>query len=230
METGLGSTSGQRAVRGRCWLVWLSSTLVLLLVLAWLRPDLPLAGQPRLGTTAAGPAGPSFEMFLVRACALAAGLACVWLWVLTTVVAVLAAQGRGRSRVPGLPRLWRHLVLTACGVALVGTGSAAVAAPDGTPAHDGSVLAGLPYPDRTGPDRTGPDRTGPDRTGCPAEGLLVVRAGDTLWELARRQLAPGADHAAITRAWHRLYARNRAVIGADPDLIHPHLRLRVPCR
>jgi nucleoid-associated protein YgaU len=56
----------------------------------------------------------------------------------------------------------------------------------------------------------------------------VVQAGDCLWRIAARQLGPGATNAAIDRAWRSIYARNRAAIGDDPNLIHPGLTLTLP--
>jgi hypothetical protein len=67
----------------------------------------------------------------------------------------------------------------------------------------------------------------PRRHVSPAAGI-VVRAGDSLWTLAARRLGPGASAAEIAVAWPRLYAANRAVIGTDPDLIHPGQRLVPP--
>ncbi|MEO7233950.1 MAG: LysM domain-containing protein [Lapillicoccus sp.] len=46
-----------------------------------------------------------------------------------------------------------------------------------------------------------------------------VGHGDTLWAIAARHLGPSATASAIAREWPRWYAANRAVIGADPDLI-----------
>lgn len=222
MSSGQDGQREARATPGRCLVVWLAGTLALLLLLAWLRPDLSI------GTTQDGQDGPTFDRLLVNLGAAAASLAAAWLWALTSAVAGLAACGRSRCRVPGLPRRWRRLVLVACGAALIGTGApaagagpGAVSADDRTDARGGPVLAGLPYPDRTGPD---------EARRCGAQRLVEVRVGDTLWELARRQLPRGPDDVAVTRAWHRLYALNRAAVGNDPDLIHPHLRLRVPCR
>ena len=43
-------------------------------------------------------------------------------------------------------------------------------------------------------------------------------------------LAPGASASAVSDRWHRIYRANRAVIGADPDLIQPEQRLRLPRR
>jgi nucleoid-associated protein YgaU len=57
---------------------------------------------------------------------------------------------------------------------------------------------------------------------------LIVRPGDCLWSLTARRLGPGASPNAIAAAWPRLYAANRAAIGADPNLIHPGQRLVAP--
>jgi resuscitation-promoting factor RpfA len=58
----------------------------------------------------------------------------------------------------------------------------------------------------------------------------VVVSGDTLWDIARRHLPPGASAAAVAEAWPRWWALNRARIGPDPALIHPGTRLVVPPR
>jgi LysM domain len=57
----------------------------------------------------------------------------------------------------------------------------------------------------------------------------VVEVGDTLWDIAAARLVPAERSAAnIDRYWRQIYRANRAVIGADPDLLHPGTRLRVP--
>jgi LysM repeat protein len=57
----------------------------------------------------------------------------------------------------------------------------------------------------------------------------TVEAGDTLWGIAAARL-PTAERslAGVHRHWQRIYRANRAVIGADPDLIRPGTRLEVP--
>ena len=50
---------------------------------------------------------------------------------------------------------------------------------------------------------------------------LVVRAGDTLWDITARHLGPGAGAAEIAAEWPRWWQANREVIGPDPSLIHP---------
>lgn len=57
---------------------------------------------------------------------------------------------------------------------------------------------------------------------------VVVRRGDTLWDLAARHLGPGATSADVAQEWPRWYTANLGVIGPDPDLILPGQQLRVP--
>jgi LysM repeat protein len=59
---------------------------------------------------------------------------------------------------------------------------------------------------------------------------VVVRRGDTLWEIAARALGRQATAAEIAAEWPRWHAANREVIGADPDLIYPGTVLRAPTR
>ena len=57
---------------------------------------------------------------------------------------------------------------------------------------------------------------------------VVVRRGDTLWSIAARQLGADASEAEVAAAWPRWFAANRAVVGADPDLLLPGQVLRAP--
>lgn len=50
---------------------------------------------------------------------------------------------------------------------------------------------------------------------------VVVRAGDTLWDIAARQLGAEADAAAIAEEWPRWWHANRVAIGSEPDLLIP---------
>ena len=128
-------------------------------------------------------------------------------------------------------------MLLACGVALA-AGAAAATAAGG---HDGAVaaaqrpgiedrgmLAGLQMPDLA----AGP----PQRTGRPP--LLAPRAprevkvapGDTLWELAARDLPADASPAVVDRHWRLLWQVNRGELGPDPHVIQPGTSLRLPPR
>jgi len=62
-----------------------------------------------------------------------------------------------------------------------------------------------------------------------AAATYTVRPGDTLWAIAAGYLPAGVvAPAEITAYWHQVFAANRAVIGADPDLIRPGQRLVIP--
>ncbi|HLR93487.1 MAG TPA: LysM domain-containing protein [Jiangellaceae bacterium] len=56
----------------------------------------------------------------------------------------------------------------------------------------------------------------------------VVRPGDTLWTIAAEHLGGTPERAAVAAAWPRWYQANADLIGPDPNLIQPGLRLRVP--
>lgn len=220
---------GNRGGAWRCTLVWTTASA--------------LAGLTALGsvtvarpTWAAARAGALDTLSLDRALTgLAAtvllGCAC-WAWVATTAAVVEARHGVRREVAPRLlPSGVRRVVLAACGVALVGglVSPARAAGPD----HPRHGLVGLPLPDRaTSPQQprseadSGRPRAGPvSRT---VSGTVVVAPGDSLWSIAAADLPPGASGAQITARWHAVYAANRHVIGADPDLLRPGQRLRLP--
>ncbi|MFJ5022949.1 LysM peptidoglycan-binding domain-containing protein [Streptomyces goshikiensis] len=54
-----------------------------------------------------------------------------------------------------------------------------------------------------------------------AKRAYTVRTGDSLSEIARRELGNEAR-------WRELYAMNRSVIGSNPDLIRPGMVLTLP--
>lgn len=186
----------------RCLTVWFAATAAAAGLVTWLAP---LALAPAI----------RFDETLVRLCAAAGTIAACWLWLLTTAVVVEAVTGAATR---GVPAPVRRLVLAACGVAIV-TGLAVPAqATPGDQHRDrrpASALAGLPLP---------------DRAEAPPAPVVVVRPGDTLWDLAAASLGPRADAADIDARWREIYAQNRAVIGPDPDLIEPAQRLRLPAR
>lgn len=205
----------------RCLAVWLGATSVLGVLVCLLLPDLAAAyGSVITG----GVTGEPFERLLEWSCAGAAAGGAVWGWVVTTLVTVEAAHGGDRAGRPvrGVPAPLRRLLLLACGAALSGgLATPALATPgdlhqDHTGAAATALVQGLPLPDRATGGLPGGARMG--RRGQPtAAPVVVVRPGDTLWDLADQ-----------TPAWHRLYTLNRDVIGPDPDLIRPGQRLRLP--
>ena len=191
----------------RCTLVTVSATAAVAVALRLLAP-------------AVIERAPGFEGLLVSACAAAASACAVWGWL--SVVAVVAEALRGvgdrpASAVPGVPRALRRLVLAGCGVALTTAAAPALA----TTGYDAgqvlpAALAGLPFPVRA--------MDLPVQT----EHVVVVRPGDSLWTITERHSPPATTDAEITRGWQALYARNRAVVGDDPSLIHPGQRLVLP--
>ena len=203
----------------RCLAVWFVASAALGLLVRFLLPDLE-AAQRALVTDEL--AGQPFARLLAWLCAAVAVTGCAWLWAVTTVVTAAAARGRAQGRIPGVPAPARRLLLAACGVALAGgMAGPAVATPgelhqDRTGAAGAALVQGLPLPDRATGALPGGART--SHLGrVPASRVVVVRPGDTLWDLADQ-----------TPAWHRLYTLNRDVIGPDPDLIRPGQRLRLP--
>lgn len=69
----------------------------------------------------------------------------------------------------------------------------------------------------------------PSEEGSPAASpTRTVLPGDTLWEIARAQLPPGADAATIDETWRTIYALNADAIGSDPNLIRPGQTLLLP--
>jgi len=187
----------------RCLTVWLAATAAAVGLLTWL---FPVATAPAT----------RFDDVLVRLCAVVGTITAAWLWVVTSAVVVEAATG-AESR--GIPAPLRRLVLLTCGAAVVaGLAVPAQATPGELHRERRPSVAGLPFPDRA--------VTPP--APAPAGEQVVVRPGDTLWDLAAADLGPGADPAAVDERWREIYAHNRAVIGPDPDLIQPAQRLRLP--
>ena len=236
------SPSIVRAVR--CTVVWLSATAVLLGGASLLASELVRAvAQLRSG----GLAEESFDTLLVWLCSCTAACCCVWLWLTTTAVILVVARGLvAGNRLPrlrGCPELLGRALLVACGVAVLG--SLAIPANAQAGAGDGGhaarehssrsqTLSGLPLPERTIRDAAPAIRM-PEVRVVPVVRSVAdesrvrvrVRAGDTLWGITAESLGPGATTEAINDRCHELYELNRAVIGADPDLIFPGQYLRI---
>ena len=158
------------------------------------------------------PVGPGYDDLLL---ALAAWvlLGCAAWAVAIGAAAVVETTSSGRLPATawvGCPRSLRHLLLTGLGVALVGAGPV-------PPPATASAQPPLPVPARP---------VGSVHAETPAG--LVVRPGDTLWQLATDRLRSSASPGEVAALVADLHHRNRGVIGPDPDLIRPGQRLAVP--
>ncbi len=200
--------------------------------------------------TASGPA--AFDDLLAL---VAAGVAwAVLAWLVAGLLLCLAAEARrtdgrlNRVAVAVTPLAVRRLAALLLGLGLVGA-PLALAMPAQA---DRTVAAVALQSDPTEPvDVPALERWTPDRpvapaatSGQPAEPLavlvtrphrgrvvsdhVVVRRGDTLWDIAARALGPDASVADVAASWPGWYAANRSTIGPDPDLILPGQRLRPP--
>jgi hypothetical protein len=156
-------------------------------------------------------------------------LCAVWAWLGLSATVVEAWRGVPARHRPcwHLPHGVRRVVLAACGVAVassavtVGVSSAALADATGhRHLHGAALLSGLPLPDRAVAPTS--------RANQPRTRKVVVRAGDSLWSIASRDLPDDAPDPAIAARWHAIYAANRVVIGPDPDLLEPGQRLLLP--
>lgn len=163
---------------------------------------------PDLGATFTAATGPDFPQALIAiASLLQLAVAC---WVLVVICVSRSSSRLARALTPALMR--RALFAGAVG-ALVLTQVHAERVTSPT-RHQ---LDGLRLPDRP-------------LTSGSTNSSIVVRPGDTLWAIATRSLPAGATDSEIASACARWYATNRAVIGADPDLIHPQQRLTPPTK
>lgn len=73
----------------------------------------------------------------------------------------------------------------------------------------------------SGGSSTAPAAT-PERAPASAgERTYTVKAGDSLWKIAKRHYGDG-------NRWRRIYEANEGTIGPNPDLIHPGQVLVIP--
>ena len=165
---------------------------------------------------------------------------------LAVTVAVLpGACGRAGQRVAAAwsPVLLRGLVRAALGLTVAGgplvAGTAAFADPPTFPTLDRVVATTVapspPTASALPPSIPGPIRaskpttaTATDPTTAAHVHVVVVRAGDTLWDIAARHLPTGHTDADVARSWPRWYAANRSVIGPDAGQIRPGQQLVAP--
>lgn len=180
--------------------------------------------------------GVAFDVALQALCAALLLAAWLWLqvaaaWLAVAAVARLAHRPRlaaiaDRVAARSTPTVLRRLVLAGCGMALstgvvLPASAMTRAAPHGLASGAPGASATLSVPHLAGLPL-------PDRVDGPARVWVSVRPGDSLWSITRRLLPADADDHAVAAACRRLVRANRTAIGADPDLIHPGARLRVP--
>ena len=244
VATAGGATAGETTPRWGAWAGVVGAACSTTVVLAW-----GTAG-PLERVTASGPA--SFEDLLALSAAGAAWAAFGWLvcGLSLSVAAATLAPGGSLDRIARAitPRAVRRLAALLLGLGLVAAPVALalpaqavpVAATSERPGPPPAASEGIPALERWSPDR--PAR--PPRAGPPEQSLallvsrphreravtehIVVRRGDTLWDIAARALGPNASVAEIAASWPRWHAANRSTIGPDPDLILPGQLLRPP--
>lgn len=114
------------------------------------------------------------------------------------------------------PTTLRRAALSLCGLALAAPGMVPAYAnddPSSAPARGSTRLAGLPLP---------------DLPSSKVVTTVTVRSGDSLWSIAERRLPSNSADTVVAMRVNRWYARNRGVIGSDPDKIFPGQRLNAP--
>lgn len=155
------------------------------------------------------PPEPSFDATLTALLAWLLLVCLVWLGLTSAVVAAeTLVTGRARWSRRMAPPFVRTAVSAVCGAGLAAGLAAPSYADTGVHARpEVRVLEGLALP----------DRAAGVTPACHDPGVRVAR-GDTLSAISA---AHGTD-------WPALYTANRDVIGPDPDLIQPGMRLTLP--
>jgi nucleoid-associated protein YgaU len=194
---------------------------------------------------------------LLGLAAAAAGLMILAWWGLGLLLAVagtvLHRTGYARMAAAAFaasPAFLRRLVAAVLGLHLLaapaasasvpisGAGPAGPAVPAASAHDSGPADPYFSVPDRPTPGRSTvavdpswqPAGRVPDPGRQPGPATVVVRAGDTLWDIAARDLGGLATDAEVAGHWPRWYAANRAVIGADPALLLPGQVLSPPSK
>ena len=146
-----------------------------------------------------------------------------------TVVALILGTTLTGALVPGiaLADTGRTAPIASSQIALGGLADLAPDASfrlvsDARPAGDAAPSPSW-FPDKATSAGTSPS----ERIGSHV-GEVTVHRGDTLWSIAAHRLGPKATSADIDAEWHRWFAANRKVIGADANAIEPGQLLSPP--
>lgn len=201
--------------------------------------------------TAPGPA--EFDVLLALAAAVVGWAVLGWLAV-ALLVSLAAEAWRRAGRLDQVARAITPWALRRLTALLLGVGMVGAPVVLALPAHADRTVAtstqiaqtsdlpaDSPALERWTPDRPAPAVVSSVNPGKPPALLVsrphrgravsdhvVVRRGDTLWDIAARALGPDATAAEIAASWPRWHATNRSTIGPDPDLILPGQLLRPP--
>lgn len=198
------------------------------------RPSRPLTMDALLVDVAAGALAGALVMLLL----------CVGLVALETLVGERLTIVR-RVATVGCPQWGRRLAFALCGLGIAtplvsapalaqdhDVRSSTCPAPSSAPERVG--LDGLPMPDLPSIERPAPDLLVPRPQRLNVQRAVedgprvAVQVGDSLWHIAQRELPDSASNTSVVARVDQWYARNRAVIGPDPDLIFPGTELDRP--
>lgn len=227
--------------------VWLGGSVALGALL--LTAGTPLQAWSSLTTSLGGPGGGDPFAPVIAVVALTAWLVVTYLGAVAAVLLLARLPGATGAvfRVLGrllAPALLRRTLELALGLSVVagglGLSTATANATTEGPGTEVSQEAGLPdldwplTPDST-PSTPAPAPAPSTATSASVTAPSVdvlVQPGDTLWDLAAQSLrAAGQTRptaAGIAQAWPQWWSANRAVIGADPDLLLPGTTLTPP--
>ncbi|MFI2563212.1 LysM peptidoglycan-binding domain-containing protein [Paenarthrobacter sp. NPDC018779] len=181
------------------------------------------------------------------------GLVVVAWWLLTFVLAFLAATlqrsgRRSKARVVAKysPGFMLRLTFALLSVNLLGVAAAHSDTPpepgwhpgiSSTPAHGAPewqrsegqpTPQWMPSPQIVEPGLLSRSASRDNASSTPRKAGIVVMDGDTLWSIAAHRSGPLATDVEIAREWPRWYEANRSTIGDDPAVLRPGQVLQPP--